>query len=251
MSDLKNILKSFKVQENLNPKIWKKSDNTIIMDSKVRARLLEIAHDFIEFIDIDFIITDIVMTGSLANYNWSKYSDVDIHILADFNQFDKNQRSLYEELFYLKKSLYNDKNDFKIFGYDVENYVEDESQQKEVKSVGVYSILNNEWISKPSRHSSSINYKQISSKVKQWMSIIDGVVENTKDEDLETSKTIIKKYNDKLRKYRECGLQNGGEYSEENLVFKVLRRNGYLDKIRKLSNKIVNQKLSIKESIRL
>jgi len=251
MSDLKNILKSFKVQENLNPKIWKKSDNTIIMDSKVRTRLLEIAHDFIEFIDIDFIITDIVMTGSLANYNWSKYSDVDIHILADFNQFDKNQRSLYEELFYLKKSLYNDKNDFKIFGYDVENYVEDESQQKEVKSVGVYSILNNEWISKPSRHSSSINYKQISSKVKQWMSIIDGVVENTKDEDLETSKTIIKKYNDKLRKYRECGLQHGGEYSEENLVFKVLRRNGYLDKIRKLSNKIVNQKLSIKESIRL
>ena len=249
MSDLKSILSSFKVQKNLNPKIWKKSENGIIMDSKVRNRLLEIAHDFIEFLNVDFVISDVVMTGSLSNYNWSKYSDVDIHILTDFNQFSEVERPLYEELFFLKKSLYNDKHDLKIFGYDVENYVEDSSQEKKVKGIGIYSVLHNEWISKPNRQSVDINYEQISSKVKQWMKIIDGIVDNTKDEDIETSKNIIQKCNDKLRKYRESGLHEGGEYSEENLVFKVLRRNGYLQKIRSLSDKIVDKKLSLKESL--
>ena len=249
MSDLKNILKSFKVQKNLNPKIWKKSENEIIMDPKVRNRLLEITHDFIEFLNVDFIISDIVMTGSLSNYNWSKYSDVDIHILADFNQFSDVEKPLYEELFYLKKSLYNDKHDLKIFGYDVETYVEDSSVQKKVKGIGIYSVLHNEWISKPSQQSVDINYEQISTKVKQWMKIIDSIVDNTKDEDIQTSKNIIQKCNDKLRKYRESGLQDGGEYSEENLVFKVLRRNGYLEKIRSLSDKIVDKKLSLKESL--
>ncbi len=249
MSDLKSILSSFKVQKNLNPKIWKKSENGIIMDSKVRNRLLEIAHDFIEFLNVDFVISDVVMTGSLSNYNWSKYSDVDIHILTDFNQFSEVERPLYEELFFLKKSLYNDKHDLKIFGYDVENYVEDSSQEKKVKGIGIYSVLHNEWISKPNRQSVDINYEQISSKVKQWMKIIDGIVDNTKDEDIETSKNIIKKCNEKLRKYRESGLHEGGEFSEENLVFKVLRRNGYLQKIRSLSDKIVDKKLSLKESL--
>ena len=249
MSDLKSILQSFKVQGNLNPKIWKKSEKTILMDSKVRTRLLEIAYDFIEFLNLDIIISDIVMTGSLANYNWSKYSDVDIHILVDFSQFSDIEKPLYEELFFLKKSLYNDKHDLKIFGYDVENYVEDGSTQKTVKGIGIYSLLNDEWISKPSRQVVDINYEQISSKVKQWMKIIDGIVDNTKDEDIETSKNIIKKCNEKLRKYRESGLHEGGEYSEENLVFKVLRRNGYLQKIRSLSDKIVDKKLSLKESL--
>ncbi len=251
MSDLKNILSSFKVQTNMNPKIWKKSENGIHMDSKVRNRLLEIANDFIEFLNVDFVISDIVMTGSLSNYNWSKYSDVDIHILSDFNQFSDVEKPLYEELFYLKKSLYNDKHDLKIFGYDVENYVEDNSSQKKVKGIGIYSLLHDEWVSKPSRQTVDINYQQISTKVKQWMKIIDGIVDNTKDEDIETSKSIIQKCNEKLRKYRESGLQDGGEYSEENLVFKVLRRNGYLEKIRNLSNKLVDKKLSMKESIRV
>ena len=139
----------------------------------------------------------------------------------------------------------------KIFGYDVENYVEDNSSQKKVKGIGIYSLLHDEWVSKPSRQTVDINYQQISTKVKQWMKIIDGIVDNTKDEDIETSKSIIQKCNEKLRKYRESGLQDGGEYSEENLVFKVLRRNGYLEKIRNLSNKLVDKKLSMKESIRV
>ena len=77
---------------------------------------------------------------------------------------------------------------------------------------------------------------------------IDGLIENVKDEDLDDAKELIKKYNDKLRKYRTCGLQKGGEYSDENLVFKVLRRNGYLDKLKELKSKLTDKQLSLKES---
>jgi predicted nucleotidyltransferase len=249
MSNLNDILKSFHLQDELNPKIWGDSNGTPKMNPKVRTRLLEIANDFIEFLDVDIVVSDVVMTGSLANYNWSKFSDVDIHILVDFDQFSDDERPLYEELFYLKKSVYNDKHNITIFGYDVELYVEDESAIKEVKSIGVYSVMDNEWVTQPDKESVDINYERISDKAKQWMKSIDTVVDNTEDEEIETAKNIIKKFTDKIRKYRESGLQKGGEYSEENLVFKILRRNGYLEKIRGLKDKLVDKRLSLKERL--
>ena len=84
-----DILKSFKPQSELNPKIWYLPNEKYMGDPEgqkykmrpeVRERLLEIAYQFLDYLDIDLIVTDIVLTGSLANYNWSKYSDFDIHI---------------------------------------------------------------------------------------------------------------------------------------------------------------------------
>ena len=248
MDKLNKILKSFYIQDNLNPKFWG-SSNGENMNEKVRERLLEIANDFIDFLDVDILISDVVMTGSLCNYNWSDYSDVDIHILVDFNQFSSEEKPLYDELFYLKKSVYNNKHDITIFGYDVELYVEDESSVKEVKGIGIYSLLNDEWKSKPSKESVEIDFDGILSKAKQWMVIIDNVIKHTKDEEIESAKGIIKKCVDKIRKYRERGLQKGGEYSEENMVFKILRRNGYLEKIRTLKDKLIDKKLSLKEGL--
>ena len=249
MSNLQSILKSFNLKDELNPKIWvNPNSSSPKMVPKVRETLLEIANDFIEFLDVDIVVSDIVMTGSLSNYNWSNYSDVDIHIIVDFSQFPENVKSLYEELFYLKKSIYGNKQNIKIFGYDVELYVEDENIEKEVKNIAIYSILYDNWISNPKKDSISIDRKNVTEKAKQWMKIIDGVADNIQDEDIETAKSMIKKYVDKIRKYRECGLESGGEYSDENLVFKILRRNGYLEKIRDMKNKLVDKRLSLKES---
>jgi hypothetical protein len=102
MSNLKSILSSFHLQDELNPKIWESSDK---MSPKVRERLLDIAYEFIEFLGVDVIVSDVVMTGSLSNFNWSQYSDVDLHIIADFEQFSEKELPLYEELFRLKKTV--------------------------------------------------------------------------------------------------------------------------------------------------
>ena len=245
MGDLKSILTSFQVQEELNPKIW---DNSLKkMSPKVRTHLLEVAYDFIDSLGVDIIVSDIVMTGSLANYNWSNYSDFDIHIIADFNQFPKNTQELHDKLFRLRKTVYALKRKISIFGYDVELYVEDESIKRDVQSAGRFSLLMDEWLVEPSKESVDIKVKDIQEKAKKWMSIIDGVEESIQDEDIETAKKLIEKYTTKIRKFRECGLEKGGEYSDENLVFKILRRNGYLEKIKEMKDKLVDKKLSLKE----
>ena len=257
MSGLQSIISSFHLQDKLNPKIWYLPKEKFMgdpegqhyqMKPEVRTHLLKVAYDYIESLDVNIVISDILMTGSLANFNWSKYSDVDIHIVADYNQFPKNTQELYDELFRMKKTIYGLKRNVTIFGYDVELYVEDENIPRDVKNVGRFSLLMDEWVSYPTKEDVKINKALIKSKAQQWMRIIDGVVENVKDEDIDTAKKIIKKYTTKIRKFRECGLEKGGEYSEENLVFKILRRNGYLEKIKTLKDKLSDKNLTLKES---
>ena len=241
----KDIIKSFEPQNELNPKIWEKGGKEPEMKPEVRERLLNIAYEFIDFVGIDMVISDIVLTGSLANYTWSKYSDFDLHVIINFLQFPENQRELYKELFNLKKIMFNQKYNIKIFGYEVELYLEDEAESH--FSSGVYTLLFDEWATEPKKQDVSIDKKTIESKAKQWMRIIDGVLDNIQDEDIETAKELIEKYKEKLRRFRTCGLEKGGDYSSENLVFKILRRNGYLEKLRNAKEKLIQKKLSIDE----
>lgn len=244
MDKYSDILSSFKTQKNLNPKIWESPSGNPKMKNNIRERLLEISYEFLDFLGVDIIVTDIIVTGSLSNYNWSKYSDVDLHIVANYNQFPSNQVDLYKEFFNLKKIIFNDKHDITIYGYDVELYVQDESETH--FSSGVYSVLFDNWVNNPKKENVKLDLQKIKSKSKQWMDIIDGVIENAQDEDIDTAKSIVKKYKDKLKKYRTCGLEKDGEYSYENLVFKVLRRNGYIEKLYNFGDEFVDTKLSIK-----
>jgi hypothetical protein len=249
-----DILKSFIPQDELNPKVWYLPNEKYMGDSdgqklklrpEIKNRLLEIAYEFIEFLDIEIVVTDIILTGSLANYNWSKYSDFDLHIVANFQQYDEGQVTLYEKLFNLKKLIFNDKHDITIKGYEVELYVQNETETH--FSSGVYSVLFDEWANEPKKEKVKIDKKLIQEKAKQWMSMIDELLDAIQDDDVETSKKMIQKYKDKLKKYRTCGLEKGGEYSTENLVFKILRRNGYIEKLHNETTKIVDNKLSMNQ----
>ena len=59
----------------------------------------------------------------------------------------------------------------------------------------------------------------------------------------------IDKLKDKIKKYRSCGLERGGEYSNENLVFKFLRRNGYIQKLFDNKNELIDKTLSMQENL--
>ena len=242
MSNIKSILSSFHLKDELNPKIWESSDKMV---PKVRERLLEIAYEFIEFLGVDVIVSNVMMTGSLANYNWSQYSDVDLHIIADFGQFTERELPLYEELFKLKKTLFNEKHNIKIYGYDVELYVQNESETH--FSSGEYSVLFDEWMTKPKKENVKVDTKLIKTKSEHWMKIIDEVIDEAEKQSLESGLDVIDNIKDKLKKYRTAGLEDGGEMSDENLVFKVLRRNGYIQKLFDFQNEYQDKKLSLKE----
>jgi predicted nucleotidyltransferase len=239
------LLKSFEPQKELNPKVWEGNKKEPKIKPEIRERLLEIAYEFIDFLDVDIVITDIILTGSLSNFNWSKYSDFDLHIVANFQQYQENQVELYEKLFNLKKMLFNQKHDITIKGYEVELYVQNETESH--FSSGVYSVLFDEWANVPKKEDVTIDKKLIKEKAKQWMNIIDDLLEAIKDDDTNTAKEMVKKYKDKLKKYRTCGLEKGGEYSTENLVFKILRRNGYIEKLHDTTTKIIDKKLSMNQ----
>ncbi len=241
-----DIIKSFESQDNLNPKIWDKDGKSYIMKLEVREKLLEISNIFIDSLGVDVIITDIIMIGSLVNYNWSKYSDIDLHIVVNFNQFPENSKDLYLEFFDLKKIIFNQKHNIKLFDYDVECFVQSENEK--TFSSGIYSILYNMWTNQPKKQiSKNIDQELLKQKSKQWMRIIDGIGENIKDEEPEEIKSIVKNYKEKLKNFRNCGLEKGGEMSLENLVFKLLRRNGYIEKLYDIPTEIIDKKLSMNQ----
>ena len=244
MTNEKKIINSFYLQDELNPNVWTFPDdpNDAKLKPEIRERLLKISEIFIDFIDIEIFVHDIILIGSLTGYNWSEFSDFDVHILYDFSDAG-DKKELYQELFRLKKTVFNAAHDIFIKGFEVEVFVQDLNEDE--KSIGSYSVLNDEWIRLPKKDDFEIDTKKVTEKSEQWMDIIDGVLENAEDEDLSEAIKLVKKYREKLRKYRTCGLEKEGEYSYENLVFKFLRRNGYLAKLENFKNKITDKKLSL------
>jgi predicted nucleotidyltransferase len=237
-----NIIQSFFSKDELNSKIW---DENMKLRKEVREKLLQTANEFIDFIGVPILLEDVIFTGSLANYNWSEYSDIDLHVVCDFIQFSDTELSLYEELFKVKKTIFNTNHDIKIFGYEVELYVQNASEAH--FSSGVYSVLYNEWDIKPEKEDSNIDTKILKSKINHWKSQIDTVVDNATEKDIDEAREYIKKFKEKLKKYRSSGLKKEGEYSYENLVFKYLRRSDYLEKLFNLENNLLDKELSLME----
>ena len=252
MASTEKIINSFYLQDDLNPDIWDLPNERYMGDEEaqnyklkpeIRERLLKVSNLFIEYLDTDLFIQDIIFVGSLVGYNWSEFSDFDIHILIDLNESEN--KKLTEELFRLKKTVFNAAHDIRIKGYETELFVQDSNEKNSIE--GIYSILNNEWLKKPKKENFKVDKKKLMSKANQWMDIIDGVLENAEDEDIDDAVKLVKKYREKLRKYRTCGLQKEGEYSYENLVFKFLRRNGYISKLENFKNEFVDKKLSLEQ----
>ena len=247
------ILNSFKQKKGLNPDIWTlNADNEYSLRVEVRDKLLLSASDFLDFIDLDNLdcdidtkkcdIADITITGSICNYNWSKFSDIDLHILIDYEEIDENVK-LVKNILNTKKNLWNASHDIKIKGYEVEVHTQDLDEAHH--SSGVYSVLFNQWLVKPQKDIVDIDFRKVLEKSRGWMEMIDDVHINAYDMSSEEVLEIINKIKTKLKKFRATGLEEGGEYSYENLAFKFLRRSGYIKKLFDLKNKVLDLSLSL------
>jgi predicted nucleotidyltransferase len=245
MSNFQKILDSFSVKESLNPKVWENPEEPkkSTMVPKVRKALMRISEEFIDDLGDDVFVEDIYLMGSLANYNWSEYSDFDLHVIVDFERYD-DQEELYKELFDLKKKLFNDKHNIKIFGYDVEVYAQGISDESH--SDGVYSIMNNEWVHIPTKEVKNLDMSVLKTKIKSWTDKIDDAIEDAKSKGTPDKLKSIK---DKLKEYRQSGLDKDGEFSYENLVFMFLRRSGHIGKLFDEKTKIKDKELSIERTI--
>lgn len=244
-------LSSFEVKNELNPDFWKNDT----LDSRVRLKLLDIADDFTDFLKVDWVKpTDITMTGSLANYNWSdEFSDIDLHIIIKYSDVDK-RKEFVQNYFKAKKELWNQEHqNIKIYGFPVELYVQDEDEPH--ASSGVYSLERNKWIVKPEKKSiPKKNLTNAEKDAESWISKIDNLIDRYYPDATDSQKEdIIADLDDifdDIKKTRQNGLKKkGDEMSQNNLTFKILRRNGYLDKIWDKKKEIYDDLMSINEGI--
>lgn len=189
---------------------------------EVEVSLLRAAKFFVEYLEIpDFRIIDIVLTGSMANYNYTRHSDFDLHVVTRYSDLECDD--LAEAFYRAKKSIWNDAHDITINGHEVELYVEDVEEPP--VSAGMYSLLQDRWIMTPEYRPPSINDSAIKLKVQDLIKQINVAVDRADDPN------DIKRIIDKIRKMRRSGLDSEGEFGVENLTFKILRNLGYIDKL--------------------
>lgn len=227
--------KNVEFHDRLHPKVWDGEK----LRPQVRAKLVEIAEKFIEFLEIpESAVEDYLVVGSIANYNWNKYSDIDLHVLMDFKKVGETcNEELVEEYLMAKRALWLEKYDIEIDGLKVE--VGPQDTAVDLTSAAVYSILENKWLKKASKKEPELDEKAFDKKVKELIKKIDKTLKG------DYSSDDLSALRDEIKGMRRATLDGGTEFDTDNLVYKALRNQGYIEKIEKLRDEKTSEELSL------
>jgi hypothetical protein len=173
------------------------------------------------------------VTGSNANYTWTEHSDLDLHLIVK-GQPGEGAR----ELFNAKKALWSEQHNITIKGLPVECYVQ--GQDEKHHSTGVYSIINQEWLVKPKKIKPTVDDAAVELKK-------DSMIHDIESALLSKDLNNLRAVKEKISKMRKAGLERAGEWSVENLVFKVLRNLGLIDEISEKIQELEDQELSLEQ----
>jgi len=217
------------VNRQLNPKIWNGDE----LDLEVSAKLEQIAEAFVKFIGIDLAVTDYTITGSNANYTWTEHSDLDLHIIVKGTVTDAER-----ELYNAKKALWAEQHKITVKGLPVECYVQGE--EEEHHSTGVFSIAKDRWLVEPKKIKPEVDDSAVERKKD---SIIHDIETALLSRDLERMRRI----KERVTEMRKAGLERAGEWSVENLVFKILRNLGLIDQITEKIRELEDSELSLEQ----
>jgi len=219
------------VNRRLNPKLWQDEK----LKPEIKTALIKIAEKFKDFIGIDLDVVDFTITGSNANFTWTQFSDLDLHIIVKGFP-DEKERELYNA----KKALWSEEHNITIKGLPVECYVQGEKEDHH--STGVYSIVADQWLEKPKKVKPSLDDAAIKSKK-------DSLVHDIETALASNDPTSLRKMKEKITKMRKSGLERAGEWSTENVVFKVLRNLGMIDKLTEKIRELEDQELSLETAV--
>ena len=226
-----------KFHKELNPALWTEKHK---LDPEVRKQLLLIADDFVTYLGLKNLdVEDVRISGSNAAYSYTPNSDLDLHIIVDMNKLSNDD--VYKELFAAKKTTYNDEHEIKVHGVPVELYVQDSNQVHH--SLGEYSLVHDDWIRIPKKQRANFNQQATKLKYEKLGHLIELTL---KSNSLDKVKSVI----NILKRYRQTGLDQHGEFGPENLAYKALRKLGYVKKLYDYKNKLHSEKLSIEEATR-
>lgn len=242
-------LKPFKPKKKLHPDFF---DDDDLLKSQIRMRLLDIADDFIKTLEVKWVKpVDIQLIGSIVNYNWSDLSDLDINIIYDFSKV-YGKTDFVKDYFYAKRNEWNSKHEeLRIKGLPVEITVVDKNNP--AKASGVYSLEKNKWLKEPKQLSdNNLDLNGIKKHCSKVMTEIDALCDEMDSEkDNKKVEIIADKLCDiekNLFNKRKKGLvSKEKEMSTDNIIYKVIKHSGYIDKIRKYTVKAYDKTKTLKE----
>lgn len=221
----------------LNPKLWKGWE----LRPEVRQKLLQAAQVWEGFAKIPLgFIRDVIITGGNVNYNWTEWSDIDVHVVADRSAFGAG--NLTDEYFKAKKKLWSLTHHIEVRGYPLEMYVQDPGE-KAPPGQGIYSISRGVWVQKPVHGGYDFERDpELARKAEEYAGLIDHLVDTGAPvEDFRALK-------ERIASMRSEGIAKGGEFATDNLVFKSLRNNGALDKMTRYIRDREDKELSLSET---
>jgi hypothetical protein len=219
--EIKNFDPStIKFNDNLHPKLF---DNNQKLKKNVQNILINIVNYFLLNIDENIIIDNITITGSIVNYNYNKYSDIDLHFIIDKNDYPTDSFESIIDDFNTKAKLWNyEHENIKMFGHNIELYMQEKLEIH--TSTGVFNLIDNNWVKKPEKQYKDIDMAYLKSKLNKIADKINHVISQNNPEKIE-------KFIDNLKLYRKAGLESEGEYAYENLLYKMLKHTGYMSKL--------------------
>ena len=220
------MLKEYQTHSTLNPKLW--------IDGELRPGLQEgfmkIAEKFHEFLDVpNTMIHDVILIGSNANYNWTKYSDIDLHVVINYMEVGDNLHVVKNYL-QTKKALWTHNYPLKYQGISIELYAQDINEDLH-SSVGIYSVAHDKWVSRPKADLVYIDDAAIQQKAAPFEFEITNLKTDHPNLEQRIREILLR-----LNRLRRTGLEAEGEYSVENLAFKHLRNKGLIDRLKELLN---------------
>lgn len=118
-----NLSEDIEKHKTLNPKLWNE-DNTL--KEEVRDKIKEIVDEFTNGLKQDgikFDIKDIRLVGSNCSFNYTKDSDLDVHIIMKEDSLDCPY-NLYPLIYSSYRSIFNKDLNIDFYGIPVEIYVE-------------------------------------------------------------------------------------------------------------------------------
>jgi hypothetical protein len=214
--------------DELNPKLF--ANEQLIPE--IKEGLLKIAEHFEEFIGVELDVVDITISGSNAAYSYTSHSDVDLHIVVQVPNTEE-----YKQLLDAKKNDYNARHDITVRGIPVELYAQDVGQDHH--SVGIYSVLNDEWVSQAERTDIDIDSEDVQRKYTNYRDRVKLVL---KQDDHDIAQHMW----DDIKRMRKAGLESAAsEFSTENLVYKMLRNKKWIERLQDHMNTIIDKDLSI------
>jgi hypothetical protein len=105
----------------------------------------------------------------------------------------------------------------------------------------VYSIAGNQWLVEPKKIKPEVDDSAVERKK-------DAVIHDIETALLSKDLTKLRAVKEKITKMRKAGLERAGEWSVENLVFKILRNLGLIDEIADKIRELEDQELSLEQT---